>query len=99
MTVPFMHAYTELLVAPATVAELTRSAEWRRSSRPGRTRGERDRPRQGARGQGARGGDGFDGTWVAHPDLVPVATEVFDSVLGERPNQVDRLRDDVVAAG
>jgi malate synthase len=40
-------------------------------------------------------GNGFDGTWVAHPDLVPVATEVFDSVLGERPNQVERLRDDV----
>ena len=43
-------------------------------------------------------GDGFDGTWVAHPDLVPVATEVFDAVLGERPNQVDRQRDDVVAS-
>ena len=39
--------------------------------------------------------DGFDGTWVAHPDLVPVAMEVFDDVLGERPNQVERLRDDV----
>jgi malate synthase len=40
---------------------------------------------------------GFDGTWVAHPDLVPVATEIFDGVLGERANQVDRLREDVVA--
>jgi malate synthase len=40
-------------------------------------------------------GDGFDGTWVAHPDLVPVATAVFDEVLAERPNQVVRLRDDV----
>ena len=40
-------------------------------------------------------GDGFDGTWVAHPDLVPVAAEVFDSVLGARPNQVERRRDDV----
>jgi malate synthase len=38
---------------------------------------------------------GFDGTWVAHPDLVPVAMEVFDRVLGDRPNQLDRLRDDV----
>ncbi|HET7519185.1 MAG TPA: malate synthase A, partial [Actinomycetes bacterium] len=38
---------------------------------------------------------GFDGTWVAHPDLVPVAEEVFDEVLGERPNQVGRQRDDV----
>jgi malate synthase len=40
-------------------------------------------------------GDGFDGTWVAHPDLVPVATEVFDAVLGDRENQLDRLREDV----
>jgi malate synthase len=40
-------------------------------------------------------GDGFDGTWVAHPDLVPVAHEVFQSALGERANQVDRLREDV----
>jgi malate synthase len=40
-------------------------------------------------------GDGFDGTWVAHPDLVPVATEEFDAVLGERLNQVERLREDV----
>jgi malate synthase len=45
-------------------------------------------------------GDGFDGTWVAHPDLVPVATEQFDAVLGERPNQLERLREDVsVEAG
>jgi len=41
-------------------------------------------------------GDGFDGTWVAHPDLVPVATDVFDAVLGERPNQLEKLREDVV---
>jgi len=40
-------------------------------------------------------GDGFDGTWVAHPDLVPVATEIFDSVLDGEPNQVGRLREDV----
>jgi malate synthase len=39
--------------------------------------------------------DGCDGTWVAHPDLVPVALECFDKVLGERPNQKDRLREDV----
>jgi malate synthase len=39
--------------------------------------------------------DGFDGTWVAHPDLVPVALAEFDAVLGDKPNQVDRLRDDV----
>jgi malate synthase len=40
-------------------------------------------------------GDGFDGSWVAHPDLVPVCAEVFDAVLGDRPNQLDRRRDDV----
>jgi len=39
--------------------------------------------------------NGFDGTWVAHPDLVPVALAEFDKVLGDRPNQVDRKRDDV----
>jgi malate synthase len=38
---------------------------------------------------------GFDGTWVAHPDLVPVALESFDRVLGEQPNQIERQRDDV----
>src|SRR3989441_4015 len=40
-------------------------------------------------------GDGFDGTWVAHPDLVSVAMAEFDAVLGDRPNQVGRKRDDV----
>jgi malate synthase len=39
--------------------------------------------------------DGFDGTWVAHPDSVPVAREAFDAVLGERPNQLERMREDV----
>jgi malate synthase len=40
-------------------------------------------------------GLGFDGTWVAHPDVVAVAMEAFDAVLGDRPNQIDRRRDDV----
>ncbi|WP_411731906.1 malate synthase A [Paeniglutamicibacter sp.] len=40
--------------------------------------------------------DGFDGSWVAHPDLVPVCREVFDATLGERPNQLDRTREDVI---
>jgi malate synthase len=43
-------------------------------------------------------GQGFDGTWVAHPDLVPVAQECFDAVLGERPNQVELRRDDVIVS-
>jgi malate synthase len=40
-------------------------------------------------------GQGYDGTWVAHPDLVPVAMEIFDRVLGDRPNQLEVLREDV----
>jgi malate synthase len=44
-------------------------------------------------------GDGFDGTWVAHPDLVPLAREVFDGVLGENRHQKDRLRDEVSVNG
>ena len=43
-------------------------------------------------------GQGFDGTWVAHPDLVPVAMEIFDRVLGDRPNQKERLREDVTVS-
>jgi malate synthase len=43
-------------------------------------------------------GDGFDGTWVAHPDLVPTALEIFDEVLGQRPNQKERLRAEVNVA-
>jgi malate synthase len=40
-------------------------------------------------------GDGFDGSWVAHPDLVSVCQEIFDGVLGDKPNQLDRTRDEV----
>ena len=40
-------------------------------------------------------GDGFDGSWVAHPDLVPVCKEVFDSFLGDKPNQLDKQRPEV----
>ena len=40
-------------------------------------------------------GDGFDGTWVAHPDLVPVARAEFAAVLGDRAHQKERLREDV----
>jgi malate synthase len=39
--------------------------------------------------------DGFDGSWVAHPDLVPLCREVFDEVLAAAPNQLGKLRDDV----
>lgn len=43
-------------------------------------------------------GDGFDGGWVAHPGLVPIAAEVFQKVLGDRPNQWEKQRDEVFAA-
>ncbi|GAC1654095.1 MAG: malate synthase A [Herpetosiphon sp.] len=43
--------------------------------------------------------DGFDGTWVAHPDLVPTAKEIFDRVLGDKPHQKEKLRDDVQVSG
>src|SRR5262249_14014200 len=43
--------------------------------------------------------DGFDGSWVAHPDLVPICREIFDGVLGDAPNQLGKLRDDVQVTG
>jgi malate synthase len=43
-------------------------------------------------------GDGFDGTWVAHPDLVPIAMEVFEQALGDKPNQLDKQRPEVSVA-
>jgi malate synthase len=96
MTVPFMHAYTELLVqtchrrgahAMGGMAALIPS---RRDAEAN------ERALAGVRADKQReAGNGFDGTWVAHPDLVPVAAEQFDAVLGERPNQLERQRDDV----
>jgi malate synthase len=44
-------------------------------------------------------GDGFDGSWVAHPDLVALCKEVFDAALGDRPNQLDRQREEVSVTG
>src|SRR4051812_21177840 len=96
MTVPFMRAYTELLVrtchrrgahAMGGMAALIPS---RRDPEAN------ERALAGVRADKEReAGDGFDGTWVAHPDLVPTALEQFDAVLGDRPNQVERRRDDV----
>jgi malate synthase len=43
-------------------------------------------------------GIGHDGTWVAHPDLVQLALDVFNEQLGDAPNQIERQRDDVVAS-
>ena len=96
MTTPFMRAYTKLLVATchrrgahaiggmAAFIPSRRDAEVNATAMA-KVRDDKER----------ESGDGFDGTWVAHPDLVPLATEIFDGVLGDRPNQKDRLRDDV----
>src|SRR3954463_13506355 len=101
MTVPFMRAYTELLVRTCH-----RRGAHAMGGMPALTPSRRDpeaneRALAGVRADKEReAGDGFDGTWVAHPDLVPTAMEQFDAVLGERPNQVERQRDDVdVTAG
>src|SRR5207248_8662505 len=101
MTVPFMRAYTELLVktshrrgahAIGGMAAFIPSRRDPEVNEVALTKVREDKVREAS--------DGFDGTWVAHPDLVPVATEVFDGVLGERENQVDRLREEVqVTAG
>jgi malate synthase len=96
MTVPFMRAYTELLVrtchargahAMGGMAAFVPSRRDPEVNETAIAKVREDKEREA--------GDGFDGTWVAHPDLVPVATEVFDSVLGARPNQVERRRDEV----
>ncbi len=96
MAVPFMRAYTELLVrschrrgahAIGGMAAFIPSRKDAALNELALARVREDKQRESH--------DGFDGTWVAHPDLVPVATEIFDGVLGERPNQLERLREDV----
>jgi malate synthase len=96
MTVPFMRAYTELLVrschrrgahAIGGMAAFIPSRKDPEVNETALAKVREDKERES--------GDGFDGSWVAHPDLVPVCTDVFDGALGERPNQLDRLREDV----
>jgi malate synthase len=96
MTVPFMRAYTELLVktchrrgahAMGGMAAFIPSRRDPDVNRVALAKVKEDKDREA--------GDGFDGTWVAHPDLVPTATESFDKVLGERPNQLEKQRPDV----
>src|SRR6185312_10630059 len=96
MTVPFMHAYSELLVKTCH-ARGAHAMGGMSAVIPSRTDEEANRKAfEAVRADKQReAGAGFDGTWVAHPDSVPVATEAFDEVLGDRPNQVDRKRDDV----
>jgi malate synthase len=96
MTVPFMRAYTELLVRTCH-RRGAHAMGGMAAVIPSRTDEEANEKAYAAVREDKRreAGDGFDGTWVAHPDSVPVATEEFDNVLGDRPNQVDRQRDDV----
>ncbi|GAA2188330.1 malate synthase A [Leucobacter alluvii] len=96
MTVPFMRAYTELLVQTChkrgahAIGGMSAFIPNRRDPQVTARAEEKVRA-----DKHREAGDGFDGTWVAHPDLIPVAEAEFDAVLGERPNQVDRQRDDV----
>ncbi|MEV4995520.1 malate synthase A [Streptomyces niveus] len=96
MTAPFMRAYTELLVrtchkrgahAIGGMAAFIPSRRDPEVNKVAFAKVKDDKDREAA--------DGFDGSWVAHPDLVPIAMASFDAVLGERPNQKDRLREDV----
>lgn len=96
MTAPFMRAYTELLVrtchkrgahAIGGMAAFIPSRRDPQVNETALTKVRDDKTREA--------GDGFDGSWVAHPDLVPICREVFDRVLGDRPNQLDKTRDDV----
>jgi malate synthase len=98
MTVPFMRAYTELLVRTCH-GRGTFAMGGMAALIPSRTDPEaNERAIAAVRADKEREtGDGFDGTWVAHPDLVGVAMAAFDAVLGERPNQIGRLREDVTA--
>lgn len=96
MTTPFMRAYTELLVKTChrrgahAIGGMAAFIPNRRD--PVVTENALERVRED---KSREANDGFDGTWVAHPDLVPLATELFDAVLGDRPNQVERQRPDV----
>jgi malate synthase len=97
MTAPFMRAYTELLVKTchrrgahamggmaAVIPDRKDPAAAQRAYEQVRA----DKTREAD--------DGFDGSWVAHPDLVATCKEVFDAKLGTDPNQVSRLREDVI---
>jgi malate synthase len=96
MTVPFMKAYSDLVVKTCH-ARGAHAMGGMAAVIPSRTDSEaNERAFQSVKADKEReANDGFDGTWVAHPDSVPVATEAFDAVLGDRPNQLDKQRDDV----
>ncbi len=96
MTVPFMRAYTELLVktchrrgahAIGGMAAYIPNRKKPKVNEAALEKVREDKVRESR--------DGFDGTWVAHPDLVPTAREAFDEILGDHPNQKGRLRPEV----
>lgn len=96
MTAPMMRAYTELLVktchkrgahAIGGMAAFIPSRKDEEVNKNAFAKVRDDKSRES--------NDGFDGSWVAHPDLVPVAKEIFDGVLGENPNQISKQRPDV----
>jgi malate synthase len=96
MTAPFMRAYTELLVstchrrgafAMGGMAAFIPSRRDPQVNEVALAKVREDKEREA--------GDGFDGSWVAHPDLVPVCQEIFDRVLGDRPNQLGKQRPEV----
>ncbi|WP_309126261.1 malate synthase A [Kocuria sp.] len=96
MTAPLMRAYTELLVrtchrrgafAMGGMAAFIPNRRDPETTAAAFEKVRADKTREAT--------DGFDGSWVAHPDLVPTCREVFDGVLGEKPHQVDRLREEV----
>ncbi|MBC8099546.1 MAG: malate synthase A, partial [Armatimonadetes bacterium] len=100
MTVPFMRAYTELLVktchqrgahAMGGMAAFIPNRRDAEANTAALAKVRADKLREAT--------DGFDGTWVAHPDLVPTALEVFAAQLGDKPNQKDRLRPEVSVTG
>jgi malate synthase len=96
MTAPFMRAYAELLVKTChgrgahAIGGMAAFIPSRRD--PEVNKVAMDKVRQD---KTRESGDGFDGSWVAHPDLVPLCREVFDGVLGDRPNQLGKLRSEV----
>lgn len=100
MAVPFMRAYADLLVktchrrgahAMGGMSAFVPSRKDEDVNRVAMAKVREDKVREAHAG--------FDGTWVAHPDLVPVAMAEFDSVLNHRPNQKDKQRDDVQIQG
>jgi malate synthase len=96
MTVPFMRAYAELLVATCHRRGAHAMGGMAALIPSRRDEEANERALAGVRADKQReASQGYDGTWVAHPDLVPVAREVFEQALSGRPNQLERQRDDV----